>query len=82
LHQEAAMITAREADGPLGRLRVEKTWAEIWLDGLDAPARYQLTLLSATLNGDLVTWPRSQQIVEAYMAGQPDFRAWMERTEP
>ena len=56
------MITAREADGPLGRLRV--------------------FLLSATLDGDLIIWPQSRDVADAYAAGDPEFRAWMERTEP
>ncbi len=73
------MITSREVDGPLGRLRVEKTWAEI---GGNDFAGYQLTLMSATLDGELVFWPQSQEIAEAYAAEFPDFRAWLERARP
>jgi hypothetical protein len=79
------MITATEADGDRGRLRVERTWAAIRLESDLAAGTisgWQLTLQSATLNGEDVIWPRSAEIAGEYMAQSPDFRAWMERTEP
>jgi hypothetical protein len=75
------VITAREADGPLGRLRVERTWQELTIDGGEIVG-WTTSQLASTLDGEPVIWPWSRELVDGYAADDPDFRAWMERTEP
>ena len=75
------MITAREQDGPAGRLRVEKTWAEIRVEA-DEHAGWHLIGMTATLDGQPVTWPESGEIAGDYAGRTPAFRAWLERREP
>ena len=75
------VITAWEADGPLGRLRVERTWQELCIGSGDVVG-WTTSQLAATLDGEPVIWPRSAEITDTYAAPAPAFRAWLDRTEP
>lgn len=75
------MIRATEVPGPDGLLRVEQSW-QSFTDEAGRVVGWALTQISAELDGDLVFWPRSAELADAYAAADPEFRAWLDYDPP